>query len=261
MIHYGNDFEPVRIGLIGCGKISYAYLKAAPNYPILNLVACADIDRTASERISKQYGLVSINVDDLLTRNDIEVILNLTVPRVHASVNIAALESGKHIYCEKPFAIDPATGANVIVTARDRHLRVGVAPDTFLGAGHQTVRSMVDAGRIGRVMSATAIWMGHGHEAWHPNPCFYYEPGGGPHFDMAPYYLTALVQTLGPIRAVTSMAGRAFDTRTIGSGPLAENKVPVQVNTHISGTIEFASGCIGTIIMSYDVWKHSNAIL
>ena len=266
MTHAGRDHtahgvEPVRIGLIGCGKISGAYLKAAPDYPVLKMIACADIDHASSERIAAEYGLQAMSVDALLAREDIEAILNLTVPAAHASVNLAALHAGKHAYCEKPFATDPAEGAQVLAAAGARGLRVGGAPDTFLGAGHQTVRGLVDAGRIGRVVAAAAIWMGHGHEGWHPSPAFFYAPGGGPHFDMAPYYLTALVQTLGPVRAVTAMTGRAFDTRTVGSGPNSGATVPVQVNTHMSGTIEFDSGCIGTVAMSYDVWKHSNARL
>ena len=250
--------EPVRIGLIGCGRISAAYLEAAPDYPVLDIVACADLDRSAAARVAAEFGLQALDVDALLARGDIEAILNLTVPGAHAPVNLAALQAGKHVYCEKPFAVDPAAGAEVLAAARQRGLRVGGAPDTFLGAGHQTVRALVDAGRIGRVVAATAIWLGHGHEGWHPSPAFFYAPGGGPHFDMAPYHLTALVHALGPVRAVTAMAGRAFDTRTVGSGPDAGAAVPVQVSTHLSGTIEMVSGCLVTIAMSYDVWRHSN---
>ena len=250
--------EPVRIGLIGCGRISAAYLEAAPDYPVLDIVACADLDRSAAARVAAEFGLQALDVDALLARGDIEAILNLTVPGAHAPVNLAALQAGKHVYCEKPFAVDPAAGAGVLAAARQRGLRVGGAPDTFLGAGHQTVRALVDAGRIGRVVAATAIWLGHGHEGWHPSPAFFYAPGGGPHFDMAPYHLTALVHALGPVRAVTAMAGRAFDTRTVGSGPDAGAAVPVQVSTHLSGTIEMVSGCLVTIAMSYDVWRHSN---
>ena len=173
-------------------------------------------------------------------------------------MNLAALQAGKHVYCEKPFADDPAAGAEVLAAARERGLRVGCAPDTFLGAGHQTVRALLDAGRIGRVVAASAIVMGHGPEGWHSNPAFFYAPGGGPHFDLGPYFLTALVHALGPVRAVTAMAGRAFETRTVGSGPNEGAVVPVQVNTHLSGTLEFASGCIGTIAMSFDVWQHGH---
>lgn len=251
---HGAGVEPVRVGLIGCGKISAAYLQAAPSYPVFDVVACADIDRTAAERTGAQFGLQAMSVDALLARGDIDAVLNLTVPAAHAPVNLAALQAGKHVYCEKPFAVDPAAGAEVLAAARECGLRVGSAPDTFLGAGHQTVRALVDAGRIGRVVAATAIWMNHGHEAWHPSPAFYYASGGGPHFDMGPYYLTALVHILGPVRSVTAMAGRAFDTRTVGSGPDAGAVVPVQVHTHLSAALEFASGCIGTLAMSFDVW-------
>lgn len=258
MTRTAHEVDPVRIGLVGCGKISAAYLQAAPDYPVLDLVACADIDHAAAQRIGAEFGLQVMEVDDLLARDDIEAILNLTVPRAHAPVNLAALKAGKHVYCEKAFAVDPAAGAEVLAAARERGLRVGSAPDTFLGAGHQTVRALVDAGRIGRVVAASAIWMGHGHEGWHPSPSFFYEPGGGPHFDMGPYYLTALVHALGPVRAVTAMTGRAFETRTVGSGPNAGSVVPVQVDTHMSGTLEFANGCIGTIALSFDVWRHAH---
>ncbi|MDD9987459.1 MAG: Gfo/Idh/MocA family oxidoreductase [Spirochaetaceae bacterium] len=256
-----QEVEPVCIGLIGCGKISAAYLQAAPDYPVLDMVACADIDHAAAQRIGAEFGLQVMEVDDLLASDDVEAVLNLTVPAAHAPVNLAALQAGKHVYCEKPFAVDPAAGAEVLAAARERGLRVGSAPDTFLGAGHQTVRTLVDADRIGRVVAASAIWMGHGHEGWHPSPAFFYEQGGGPHFDMGPYYLTALVHALGPVRAVTAMTGRAFETRTVGSGPNAGAVVPVQVDTHLSGTLEFASGCIGTIAMSFDVWRHAHPCL
>ena len=258
MTHAGPAMAPVRIGVIGCGKISAAYLTAARDYPVLDMVACADIDHASAERVGAEFGLQATGVDALLARDDIEAILNLTVPGAHAPVNLAAIEAGKHVYCEKPFAVDPSAGAEVLAAARERGLRVGSAPDTFLGAGHQTVRALLDAGRIGRVVAASAIWMGHGHEGWHPSPAFFYEPGGGPHFDMGPYYLTALVHALGPVQAVTAMTGRALETRTVGSGPNAGATVPVQVDTHVSGTLEFASGCIGTIALSFDVWRHSH---
>ena len=254
----GHDVEPVRIGVIGCGSISTHYLQAARDYPVLDMIACADIDHAAAERLGAEFGLPAMGVDDLLARDDIEAILNLTVPGAHAPVNLAALQAGKHVYCEKPFADDPGAGAEVLAAARERGLRVGCAPDTFLGAGHQTVRALLDAGRIGRVVAASAIVMGHGPEGWHSNPAFFYAPGGGPHFDLGPYFLTALVHALGPVRAVTAMAGRAFETRTVGSGPNEGAVVPVQVNTHLSGTLEFASGCIGTIAMSFDVWHHAH---
>lgn len=261
LIPAGYAIEPVRIGLIGCGKISGAYLDAAPDYPVLDIVACADIDHATAVRTARTYGLEAMSVEALLAREDIEAILNLTVPAAHASVNLAALHAGKHAYCEKPFATDPAEGAAVLTAASERGLRVGGAPDTFLGNGHQTVRALVDADRIGRVVAASAIMLSHGHERWHPSPAFFYAPGGGPHFDMGPYYLTALVNTLGPVRAVAAMAGRAFETRTVGLGPNSGQSIPVQINTHISGSIEFVSGCIATVAMSWDVWNHSNASL
>ena len=250
--------DPVRIGLIGCGTIAPAYLRASAAFGAFEVVACADIVPAAAAAIGREYGIEPLPVDDLLDRDDIEAILNLTVPAAHAQVNRSALSAGKHVYCEKPFALDFADGVGVLELAERAGLRVGCAPDTFLGGGHQTVRSLVDAGAIGRPLSATACMMIHGHESWHPNPEFYYRPGGGPLFDMGPYYLTALVHALGPIARVAAMTGRGLDERTVGSGPRAGRKIAVDVDTHAAGVLEFASGALATVVMSFDVWRHAN---
>ena len=199
-----------------------------------------------------------MGVDQLLARDDIEVVLNLTIPGAHAEVNAAALESGKHAYCEKPFALDPDAGRRVLTLAASAGLRVGCAPDTFLGGGQQTVRQVVDANQIGRPIAATAFMMNHGHESWHPNPEFYYQRGGGPLFDMGPYYLTALINVLGPVKRVAALTGRGFDARRITSEPKAGETIGVDVDTHAAGTLEFDNGVIVTVVMSFDVWLHSN---
>ena len=250
--------EPVKIGLIGCGTISPAYLKAAQVFEILEFVACADIDADAAARRGKEFAVASMSVDELLGRDEVEVVLNLTVPKAHTEVNRLALAAGKHAYCEKPFGIDVADGRTVLELADAKALRVGCAPDTFLGGGHQTCRQLLDAGAIGRPVAATAFMMGHGHESWHPNPAFYYEAGGGPLFDMGPYYLTALVNLLGPVRRVSAITGRAFEERQITSKPKRGERIPVEVDTHIAGALDFHDGAIVTVVMSFDVWMHNS---
>ena len=253
--------DPVGIGLIGCGTISGAYLRAAATFDVLNFVGCADIEPAAAGRAEEAFGVPAMPVETLLARDDVEVILNLTIPAAHTAVNLAALEAGKHAYCEKPFGLDVAEGRRVLATAAAAGLRVGCAPDTFLGGGHQTVRGLIDAGAVGKPVAGTAFMMGAGHESWHPNPAFYYQPGGGPLFDMGPYYLTALVHALGPVRRVAAITARGRDTRTIGSKPRAGEIIDVDVDTHAAGTLEFRNGCVVTVVMSFDVRLHSNRFI
>lgn len=250
--------ESVRIGLIGCGNISAAYLRAATTFEFLQFVGCADRHPAAAEKTAALFGVPAMTVDALLARDDIEAILNLTVPAAHSEVNLAALAAGKHVYCEKPFGLDVAEGEQVLAAAAAAGLRVGCAPDTFLGGGQQTVRSLVDEGAVGKPVSATAFMMECGPESWHPNPAFFYQRGGGPLFDMGPYYLTALVQTLGPVKRVAAIAGRGRDKRLIVSQPCAGQSIDVQVDTHCAGTLEFHTGVVATVVTSFDVRRHSN---
>ena len=250
--------DPVRIGLIGCGIISGDYLRAAATFDVLRFVGCADIDSSAAHRTEERFGVPAMSVDEMLGRDDVEVILNLTIPAAHAAVNLAAIDAGKHAYCEKPLGLNVAEGERVLEAAAAAGLRVGCAPDTFLGGGHQTVRSLIDAGAVGTPVAATAFMMALGHEGWHPSPAFYYQPGGGPLFDMGPYYLTALVHALGPVRRVAAITSRGRATRTIGSGPRRGESIDVAVDTHSAGTLEFVSGVVATVVMSFDVRLHSN---
>lgn len=253
--------EPVGIGLVGCGTISGAYLRAAATFDVLDFVGCADIDPAAAKKTEETFGVPAMPVEALLERDNVEVVLNLTIPAAHGEVNLAALEAGKHAYCEKPFGLDVAEGRKVLATAEAAGLRVGCAPDTFLGGGHQTVRGLIDAGAIGAPVAGTAFMMGPGHESWHPNPAFYYQPGGGPLFDMGPYYLTALVHALGPVKRVAAITARGRDRRVIGSKPRAGEVIDVNVDTHTAGTLEFQSGCVVTVVMSFDVRLHSNRFI
>ena len=188
----------------------------------------------------------------------IEIVVNLTIPGAHADVAIACLEAGKHTHAEKPFAISRAEGTPVLALAEKKGLRVGCAPDTFMGAGIQTARKVLDDGWIGEPIGCNAHMMGHGPESWHPDPEFFYKTGGGPMFDMGPYYLTALVSLLGPVDQLTGSATITFPQRTITSEPKRGTVVDVDVATHVTGIMRFANGAVGTITTTFDVWAASH---
>lgn len=251
--------RPVKFGIIGCGAISDAYFNATKKFPILEVAACADLMVERAREKAEKHGVQKATTpDELLADPEIEIVINLTIPKAHYEVSKAALLAGKHVHVEKPLTVTREQGAELLEIARDRNLRVGCAPDTFLGGGHQTCRKLIDDGWIGEPVAATAFMMGHGHESWHPAPEFYYKAGGGPMFDMGPYYLTALVNMMGPIRRVTGSTRITFPERTITSQPLAGTRVSVDVPTHIAGVMDFANGAIGTIITSFDVWSAPN---
>jgi len=246
---------PVGVGVVGCGNISRTYLQLASRFPDFRVVACADIDPVRAQAAAAGVGAKAApSVESLLADDEIEVVLDLTIPAAHAAVAHAALDAGKAVYGEKPLALTRAEGAGVIEAAAHRGVRVGSAPDTFLGAGLQTCRRLVDEGAIGQPLAATAVMAGHGHEHWHPDPAFYYQPGGGPLLDMGPYYLTALISILGPVSRVSGAARASFPTRTITSEPKAGTVIPVEVPTHVAGILELVAGPICTVLMSFDVW-------
>ncbi len=250
--------ERVQAGVIGCGNISQAYFHAAKTFDMLAITHCADIDRKAAEAKAKENGLTAVSMEELLDNPAIEIVINLTTPQAHAEVNLRALAAGKHVHGEKPFAVTREDGRRVLEEASRRGLMTGCAPDTFLGGGLQTCRKLVDDGAIGRPVSGTAFMCNHGHESWHPNPGFYYLRGGGPLFDMGPYYLTALIHLLGPVKRVAAIGGRALDERVATSEGARGRTLPVEVNTHTAGVLEFHNGAIITMIMSFDIWKHSH---
>ena len=243
----------VKIGLIGCGSISRAYFAGCKRYDILEVVACADLDFERAKQVAKTNGVRGCTVDELLADPEVEIVINLTIPQAHAPVNERILQAGKHAYVEKPFALDAKEARRVIALAKRKNLLIGGAPDTFLGGGIQTSRQLLDDGLIGKPVAGTAFMMCPGHESWHPSPEFYYKLGGGPMFDMGPYYITALVNLLGPVARVSGCAQASFKHRTITSKPLYGKRVKVEVPTHYSGTLEFANGAIVTMIMSFDI--------
>lgn len=244
-----------KVGIIGCGNISAAYLKFCRQFSdIIEISACADIDMARAKARAEEFHVPkALTVDELLQDPEIELVINLTIPAAHAEVNVKVLESGKHVYVEKPLTAERDQGKRVLELAASKGLRVGSAPDTVLGAGIQTSRKLIDEGAIGQPLSATAFMMGGGHESWHPDPEFYYKRGGGPLFDMGPYYLSALIQCLGPIQSVTSMAKITRAERIITSQPKAGTRIEVETPTHISSVLDFHNGATGTMIMSFDV--------
>lgn len=250
--------EKTKVGIIGCGKISGAYLSKCKLFEILDVVACADIDIGRAKERAKEFNVPkACSVEELLCDSEIEIIVNLTIPQAHAEVNLKTLESGKHVYVEKPFATGREEAKEVLEKAREKNLLIGCAPDTFLGGSLQTCRKIIDDGKIGKPIAAVAFMACHGHESWHPDPEFYYKPGGGPLLDMGPYYLTALVNLIGPIEKVSGFSRIFSPERTITSKPKYGTSIKVEIPTHIAGTIDFSSGAIGTIIMSFDVWRHN----
>ena len=247
--------QPVKIGIIGCGAISGVYFEAGKTFEILDIVACADLIPERAKAKAEQYQIPrACTPEELLADPEIEIVVNLTVPRAHFEVSLAALEAGKSVYSEKPLAVTREEGQRLLAAARERGLLLGCAPDTFMGGGLQTCRKLIDDGWIGEPVAAAAFMMSHGHESWHPDPEFYYQIGGGPMFDMGPYYLTALIHLIGPVRRVTGSARITFPERTITSQPKFGKKIQVETPTHVTGVMDFANGAVGTIITTFDVW-------
>jgi predicted dehydrogenase len=248
----------IRVGIVGAGFISAAYLKAARNFPDLEIVACADAQRSNAEKRAEEFGLRVQGVDELLQDDSVDLILNLTTPQSHFRISSQALKAGKHVYSEKPLALSRHEAATLSQTARGHHVRLGCAPDTFLGGGQQTARKLIDDGAIGKPLGGTAFVLSAGPESWHPSPEFYYQTGGGPVFDMGPYYITALVNLLGPVTRVTSIARKSFEHRIFGAGPRKGEKFAVEILTHFNALMEFEQGAIISFHASFDVQGHSH---
>jgi predicted dehydrogenase len=247
--------SPVRIAVVGCGVISDTYLANAARWSILDVVAVADLDPTRSAAQAAKYGIPrAISVDEVLADEDIEAVLNLTIPAAHASIGLAALRAGKSVYNEKPLAVSREDGRQMLEEAEVRGLRVGAAPDTFLGAGLQTCRRMIDAGTIGAPVAAMATILTRGPDHWHPDPAFLFAHGAGPLFDLGPYYLTALISLLGPIRRVTGSARITAPVRTVRTGPRAGTPFQVETPSHVASVLDFTGGPVATLVTSFDAW-------
>ncbi|MFG2466772.1 Gfo/Idh/MocA family protein [Streptomyces canus] len=242
-----------RIGVIGLGVISRAYLDTLVGHRAVRVTAVADLDASRSAAVAAELpGVQALSVEELLSSPDVDTVLNLTVPAAHAEIALCAIGHGKHVYGEKPLAAELTDAGAVLEAAAKAAVGVGCAPDTVLGTGVQTARAAVEAGAVGRPLFASAVMVTPGHERWHPHPDFYYTAGGGPLLDMGPYYLSALVHLLGPVRAVIGASSRLRTERVIGSGPRTGERIPVEVDSHVSGVLEHEGGVLTTITTSFD---------
>ena len=251
--------DKLGIGIIGCGNISTTYFDLAPLFKGLEVRACTDLNMDAAKAKAEKYAVRALSTEDLLAADDVDIVINLTIPEAHAPVTKQALEAGKHVYSEKPFALTIEDGKAIRDTATAKGLKVGSAPDTFLGGAHQFVRDRIDAGLIGKITAGTCHVMSHGMEHWHPNPDFFFLPGAGPMLDIGPYYVANLINFLGPVRRVGALTTKASDTRTILSEPRKGEVIPVKTPTNIHALLDFASGATITVSTSWDVWAHRHA--
>ena len=248
------------IGVIGAGNISTAYLQLAPMFKGLEVRAITDLLPEAARARGQEFGVAAMTPDEMLKHSEIDVVVNLTVPKAHYLVSMDAISAGKHVYSEKPFVLSLKEGKALKRAADKAGLSVGSAPDTWLGGAHQQVRDMVDRGVVGKITHGTTHVMSRGMEHWHPNPTFFFQPGGGPVLDMGPYYVSELVQLLGPVRRVTAFTGRGLATRTVTTPnvPMTGKKVKVEVPTTIHGVLEFHSGALITVGARWDTHGHGH---
>jgi predicted dehydrogenase len=263
--HYKEDSvigekAAVRVGVIGCGKISGIYLENGAVFDDVEIIACSDLVPERAKAQAEAFGVPkACTPEELLDDEEVEVVLNLTVPNVHAGVSLAALRAGKHVYTEKPLAVSLEDGWKMLEVAGERDLLIACAPDSFLGGGLQTCRKVVEEGVIGEPVAVAAFMLNHGPEDWHPNPDFFYQPGAGPMFDLGPYYLSTLTTLMGPVRRVTASARVTFPERTITSEPHAGTSITVNTPTHVAGVMDFESGAVGTLVTSFDVWSENQS--
>jgi predicted dehydrogenase len=247
------------VGVIGCGNISAAYLRLAPLFRGIEMRACADIDMAAATARAAEFGVRAETVDALLAASDIDIVVNLTIPAAHYEISRRALDAGKHVYSEKPFVLSVAEGLDLKKVATKKKLRVGSAPDTFLGGAHQYTRHVVDSGAVGRITSGTCHVMSHGMEHWHPNPDFFFKVGGGPVLDVGPYYVANLIQLIGPVRRVAALSSIPARERLITSQPRAGQTIPVETPTTLHALLHFENGAVVTLNASWDVWTHGHS--
>lgn len=245
----------IKVGIIGCGAICHIYIKTLSNAEYVEIVACSDLELKRAEEVSRLYNIKKVlTVEEFFLEKDIELVVNLTIPSAHAEIHLKALQAGKHTYGEKPLATNLEEANKILSIAKEKNLLVGCAPDTFLGGGLQTCKKIIEEGKIGIPIGATAFMMSHGPESFHPRPEFLYQKGAGPLMDMGPYYITALVQLIGPVKAVTSSSSMSFSERTITTKENYGKTFKVYTPTHVASILEFHNGATGTLITSFDVW-------
>ena len=251
----------MRVGIIGCGNISETYFNCQKIYNNFKIIACADIDNDVAKKSAEKFNVKVQSIDDLLANSQIDLIINLTIPSAHKEVIINSLNSGKHCFSEKPLAMNFDDGNEILDLSKQRKLYVGCAPDTFLGAAGQKARQLLDDNEIGDVVLGTFNIMSHGMEHWHPNPDFFFKPGAGPVFDLGVYYLTQLVNLIGPVKTISSISGTATSERTITSQPRNGEKIKVETPTTLMGTLEFQNNSKIQFFCSWDVWKHKHSTI
>ena len=251
----------MRVGIIGCGNISETYFECQNLFNNFNVVACADINIEAAKKSAEKYNVNAFSVDDILSNEDVDLIINLTIPAAHKEIIIKSLNAGKHCFSEKPLAMSFSEGLEISELAISKNLYVGCAPDTFLGAAGQKARSLIEDNKIGNVVLGTFNLMSHGMEHWHPNPDFFFKPGAGPVFDVGVYYITQLVNLIGPIKSISSLSGTATPERIITSEPRNGEKIKVETPTTLMGTLEFHNNAKIQFFCSWDVWKHKHSTI
>ena len=250
----------MKVGVIGCGNIADIYFHNAKIFfNNFEIIACADLNPKASKKYSEKYGITNLSVEELLSNEDIQLVINLTIPNAHFEVSKSILNSGKHSYSEKPISIEFDEGKELLNLAQSKNLYVGSAPDTFLGAGIQKSKQVIENGTIGEIVLGSISMGVAGHEIWHPNPDFYYKYGGGPILDMGPYYFSALVNLLGPVKSVYSQSRTVYSQREIGSGERKGEKIAVDIPTTLISQIEFSNGALIDSFFSFDVYKHNKS--
>ena len=242
--------------MIGCGNIAPQYIQGCAPFPQIEVVSCADIDEQRARQFAADHQLRAQTIDAMLADETIDLVINLTIPAAHADVALDIINASKHVYNEKPLGMSRIEAEQVLSGATAVGVRVGCAPDTFLGAGIQSARKLIDEGVIGRPFTAQAFFASHGPESWHPNPFFFYQPGAGPLWDMGPYYITALVALLGGVKSVFATNTRAMDVRIAGHESIQGERIPVNVDTHYTAILQFASGVSAVFIASFDIWHH-----
>jgi predicted dehydrogenase len=246
----------VNVGILGCGHVSDQYFEGCARKDAIELVACADLDLNRAEQKAAEHRVPrACSPEELMDDPGVDLVVNLTPPRAHAQVSLAAIRSGKHVWSEKPLAATVEEARELVAAASEAGVRLGCAPDTFLGGGVQTSIKLIDDGWIGEPVAAVALVSEHGYEHFHPDVASFYAPGGGPALDLGPYYVTALVAMLGPVARVTGFARATFPQRTVLTGPRRGQPIPVRVPTHVTGALELDSGALVTVLMSWDIWS------
>jgi predicted dehydrogenase len=251
----------MRVGVVGCGDVATRiYLPNSQRFAEFDIVACADLDAGRASELSRASGVPAVAVAELLAQDDVDIVLNLTPPAAHSDVSLQAIEAAKHVYSEKPLAVEPAAAREILRTAEQRSVRVACSPDTFLGAALGTARRLVSEGVLGVPVSAEVVMQHSGAEHLaHPRPQAFYARGGGPLFDMGPYYLTPLVRLFGQVVTVEAMGRITHPTRVVLTGPDQGATFPVTTPSHLAAVLRFESGLLATVTMSFDCafWTHT----